>query len=219
MAKRAPKRRTKAVSVEGPTLRAIDQDLRDITSAIIEADGELTPEVEAKLEALEGEREQKLESYALVRRNMLGEADRAELHRKFYAGQVDRWKRAAERLKEFAHQFMRFGEKPLVKVKTGLVSAYRQRNPRPTFVCDDPRSLPDEFRLQPPMPEPVLRDDVALSRWRLAFDRILEERCGLMGEDERAAYILTNLQALADEAARLSLPDGIRVVYEEHLRM
>lgn len=119
--------------------------IREIEAEIIEADGELTPEVEARLEALEGEFRGKAEHIALLSREAKAEAAAVKLEEDRLAAR----RRAAEnrerRLKDYLHACMTAAG--LDHIESERCKLRVQRNGQPSVRVDvAPDALPEMFR-------------------------------------------------------------------------
>jgi hypothetical protein len=119
--------------------------LRRIEEQIADADGEITPDIDAQLSALEGELERKLEWIALMAREAQAEGD-------VYGAEIVRLaarKKAAENraasLKAYAMEVMQ--QTGREKVKGELASLAVVRNSAPSLtVTVAPELLPERFR-------------------------------------------------------------------------
>lgn len=122
-------------------LYEITDALQAIAEELIDNAGELTPELTARLDALEGAFDAKVERVALYVRNLEAQADVAK-------GEAVRLQllatvrgNAASRLRDYIKTQMEAANRP--KVETGLIVARVQKNGQPSVKCDgDPATLP-----------------------------------------------------------------------------
>jgi hypothetical protein len=131
--------------MSGLTLYGIADDLLAIEDALIEAGGELTPDIEAALDAVEGAWEDKVERVVRVILNAQAnvEARRAEAER------LDRLAANAERtvkgLKTYLHRQMERTGK--TRTETAFCKVWVQKNGRPSIQWTrDVRELPAIYR-------------------------------------------------------------------------
>jgi hypothetical protein len=127
-------------------LYMIAADLSAIADLLLESGGELTPEIEAQLAALEGAFEAKTERVALVVRNLMALAEAASVEARRLAELARVREAAARRLKEYLKTQMELAG--LTKVETPLVVARIQKNGRPSIAWNDsdPESIPADYR-------------------------------------------------------------------------
>lgn len=133
----------------------------ELEEALIEAGGELTPEIEARLDALEGNLEAKVDGLVglaqqLARMGEAADAEAARLKRLASARTA-----AAGRLKEYLLRTLEQLGRP--KVETDRFAVRVQRNGRPSITWPgDPSDLPmDLARL-----EVKLDGQAAYERWK-----------------------------------------------------
>jgi hypothetical protein len=118
-------------------LNAIDEQLD-------ESGGELTPEIEAELEKLEGAFDHKVDAVCVLRRNALAYADACQVEVERLDARATMFRRKAESLRHFLHNaFIQTGKD---KVKTAKFTVYRQSNPASVRWTKPLEDLPLEFR-------------------------------------------------------------------------
>lgn len=123
----------------------IADELEAIGGMIAEADGELTPELEAKLNAMEGAFNDKVERIALAVRNYEANAEAAKMEEDRLAGIRKSHERSAEGLKRYLLLTMRHAGN--LKVETPRARVRVQKNGQPSITwtrsVDD---LPEDYR-------------------------------------------------------------------------
>lgn len=122
----------------------IASELDQIEALIHENGGELSPEIEAELDRLEGEFDAKAERVGLYFRELLASADVAKAEKDRLAGIERRFRNSAEGLRHYLHTQMRLLE--IREIKTPRVSISVRQNPESIHVAGDPSTLPEEFR-------------------------------------------------------------------------
>ena len=122
----------------------IAAELDGIEDRIAEAGGELTPEIEAELDALTGDFEAKAERVALYYRQLIANAEAAGVEVSRLTRIQRRYKAGAERIRGYLHRQMQVTETQ--EVKTALVTVSRRLNPAAISFDGDPASLPEEFQ-------------------------------------------------------------------------
>lgn len=138
-------------------------DLLDaVVEEIIEAGGEITPEVEARYEWIEGAFEQKVENVALYHQELLLTAKAVKEEADRLAKRAKSFATAAESLKKYLHHELKKAGKE--RVKTDLITVRRQKNSRPTIEWRGAlEAIPEAWRKEPKI-EP---DGAALyDEWR-----------------------------------------------------
>jgi hypothetical protein len=126
-------------------LYEIPHAIRAIEAMIEELEGEITPEIESKLNALEGEFSRKAEFIALMVKEattaaaaIKAEEDRISARRKAH-------ERRAEAFKDYLHRCM--ASMGVSKITGQLASPAIQRNSAPSVTVDiAPELLPERFR-------------------------------------------------------------------------
>jgi VIT1/CCC1 family predicted Fe2+/Mn2+ transporter len=118
--------------------------LEAIIGEILEAEGEVTPELEARLDALQGTFDSKAESVALAARVEKANAERARVEADRLAGMVRRHERAEASLKAYLQrQLERVGR---THIKTDRIAIRLQANSRPSIRWPfDVRLAPEGF--------------------------------------------------------------------------
>jgi len=129
-----------------PKLWELGDELEQVGLAIIENEGELTPELEARLDALAGAWEDKVERVALFVRAQIAMGLAADVE----CARLERIKKSHERtaatLKAYLQREMERLDRP--KVETARVRVRLQANggtPAIRWPCD-PKSLPAELQ-------------------------------------------------------------------------
>ena len=119
------------------SLSLIDQYLE-------EADGVLTPEIEAALESLQGAFTTKVDYVCLLRQNALAEADMCADESKRLKKRADSANRKAESLRQFLHgAFIKAGE---TKIRTARWTVYIQSSPASIRWTRRVDELPPDYR-------------------------------------------------------------------------
>lgn len=125
----------------------LSDQFAELDACFEENGGELTPELEARLEALQGTREQKIDGlcYVIRNRQARAEARKAEAERFSKLAKVDQ--NTADRLKRYLLGWLQFmGTK---RVETDTFVVREQTNGRPTVIVGiEDEDLPEQFRLQ-----------------------------------------------------------------------
>ena len=136
-----------------PTLHELTIECQRIMAAIGDADGEITPDVADRLDAMEGAREAKVDAYCRLMKNfeLMGDEISAaavpfKLEAKRIEARAESHHRAAERLR--ARLKMELQAQGVAKIKTGLftVSIYGIA-PEIAWTADGPP--PAEFQTAP----------------------------------------------------------------------
>ena len=128
-----------------PRLWQIADELDEIAEQIAEAGGELTPELEARLDALDGAFEEKVERVALVVRERIAWAEGAKLEEERLGAIRRCHERAADGLKRYLLQQMQRTDHP--KVETPRARVRVQKNSQPSIAWTRPvEELPDVYR-------------------------------------------------------------------------
>jgi len=124
-------------------LYEIPSELRVIEAQIADADGELTPELEAALDALKTEFDQKAEYLALLIREAQVEAEAYKAEETRLRDRRRAAENRADRLKRYVHEQMQRISKD--KVRGQLASLSVVANSRPSVIWDEGTEIPDEF--------------------------------------------------------------------------
>ena len=123
----------------------LTDELEAIAAEVMEAEGELTPEMEERLEAIEGAWEEKVERVALKVRELeaLAKAAKEEADR---LGAIQKaYQRGADGLKSYLHVQLHKREVP--KVETARARVRVQKNGRPSILWTrELDELPETFR-------------------------------------------------------------------------
>lgn len=139
---------TTATTESAPTrlkLWEITEELDAIGEALIEGGGELTPELEARLDALEGEFERKVERIALYVQECNANAAAVKLEADRLTARARAFERKADGLKNYLLFTMKRADWD--KLTTPLVSVGVQKNSRPSIRWPgDPATAPEAFR-------------------------------------------------------------------------
>ena len=152
-----------------PTLHELTIECQRIMTAIDEADGEITPDVADRLDALEGSREAKVDSYCRLMRNFELMGDEIAAVSVPFEDEAKRLKaraaphyRAVERLR--ARLKMELEAQGIDKIKTArfTVSIYGIA-PEIAWTADGPP--PDVFRDSPVLNKAMARDWYKLNGW------------------------------------------------------
>lgn len=135
-------------TTESPTrlkLWEVADELEAIGEALIEGGGELTPELEARLDAMEGEFERKVERIALYVQECKANEAAAKLEADRLTARARAFERKADGLKSYLLFAMKRADWD--KLTTPLVSVGVQKNSRPSIRWPgDPATAPEAFR-------------------------------------------------------------------------
>lgn len=123
----------------------IPEAIREIEAKIIEAEGELTPEIEAELDALEGAFDRKAEYIAVLSREAKAEATAVKQEEDRLRARRTAAENRERRLKDYLHACMtRLG---VLKVDGERVKVAVQTNGRPSIEwMGEPDAIPEPFR-------------------------------------------------------------------------
>jgi len=123
----------------------LSEELDRIGEEIAEAGGELTPEIEEKLDALEGAFEEKAENIALMVRNLEATSSAVKEEEKRIRTYRRSLERQASGLKDYLLFFLR--RQGVERVEGTRARIRRQANSRPSIRwLGDPESAPEAFR-------------------------------------------------------------------------
>jgi hypothetical protein len=126
-------------------LYEIPAALRALEDKIEEAEGLLTPELEAELDGLTEEFDRKAEYIAMLIREAKLEAEKWKAEEDRVAARRRSLERRAEGLIRYVHEAMTAMGKE--KIEGDLLTVAIQRNSMPTVMFEgDPMALPEEFR-------------------------------------------------------------------------
>lgn len=148
----------------------VGDQLQEVAEALVENGGELTPELAAKLEEIEGAFEQKVERCVLYIRNLEATAQAAKDEAGRLALLASGRQKAADGLKAYVKQELERAKRP--KVETDLIVARIQKNSTPSVTCTvdvgalplnyvritkslDARAVLEAWKAQTPLPEGV----------------------------------------------------------------
>lgn len=142
-------------------LYEITSELQQVTEMLVESGGELTPEIEEALDALEGALEEKVERTVHVIRQLEGQAEAAKAEYRRLQDLYRSRRNAADRLKEYLHSQLRIASVQKIEADTCVVR--RQKNGRPSIAWEgDPDALPEAFRRVDVRPD----TQAAYEEWR-----------------------------------------------------
>lgn len=123
----------------------ITDEIQEIGELIAEAGGELSPEMEARLDAMEGALETKVENIALFVKESEANAAAALIEANRLSGIAKRFTTKAEGLKSYLLFALRRSGRS--SVKTLRVTVREQKNSRPAIRCAlAPEMVPEKFR-------------------------------------------------------------------------
>ena len=125
-----------------PTLYEITEEYRDIFALLEESEGEWTPEIASRVEALDGEYDTKIQNIALFILDLEGEQKKIKDEISRLSAHMITAKKKAESLSKYLLSSLEFTGR---KVKTSLVTVWAQNSP-PSVVVDDLAALPDFFK-------------------------------------------------------------------------
>ena len=127
------------------SLYDLGQDFLAIEAALLESEGELTPDVEARLEALGALEGEKVDAYRIVIRNFETKADVIATEIAALGAKKKAAEAAAQRLKDRLLGYLE--ARGVDKLAGSIWTACRQRNPsRPLTVHVAPEVLPEALR-------------------------------------------------------------------------
>ena len=116
-------------------------ELQSIEEALIDADGELTPELEAQLNAVEGDFHEKAENIAKFITVLMRRADMVEAEMMRLSALKQSRRNAAAGLKVYLLKWMQAISRPTIE--TPLFKIWIQKNSRPSIKYDgDVHALP-----------------------------------------------------------------------------
>ena len=132
-------------NARGLRLYDLPDAIRAVEHQIIEADGEITPEIEAQLDHLEGEFERKAEYLALLSREAKAEAAAVKQEEDRLKARRTAAENRERRIKEYIHACMtRLG---VSKVDGDRAKIAIQKNGRPSITwMGDADAIPEAFR-------------------------------------------------------------------------
>ena len=142
------------------TLLDISDDLVAISERIREADGEITPEIEARLDAIEGELDQKITRIAMFIEERLGDAEKASAQEQRLRAIRRAFEREADNLKRYLKLCMERAGKLSVVTPEARVSV--QRNSQPAIRWTGaPLDIPEGYRRVTIAPDlDAVREDI-----------------------------------------------------------
>lgn len=120
--------------------------LAALLSGLYDAEGEITPEIEAALEQAEGEFDQKAERVALFIRELQSNAKAVKEESQRLSSRASQYERTAEGLKRYLQAQMERVE--ITKVEGKLVTVRLQKSPPSVFTTlpdDEIRHLPAHY--------------------------------------------------------------------------
>lgn len=140
----------------------IADELDEIAELIAEGGGELTPELEARLDALDGAFDEKVERVALVVRERIAFAEAAKMEEERLGAIRKAHERAADGLKRYL--LMQMQRTDHLKVETPRARVRVQRNSVPSIAWTRPvEELPEAYRRVTIAPDIArVREDVKL---------------------------------------------------------
>lgn len=132
------------------TLYDLVGEYRQIEADLLANGGEMTQEIEERMEAIGDALPVKLERYYHVERNLRAAAEAAKEEAARLAGLAKVRTNAADRMKERAHEAMKAAE--IDRLETATVRRRRQPGGYSVQVAESvlPEFLPDEFRRHTP---------------------------------------------------------------------
>lgn len=140
----------------------ITNELEEIAALIAEAGGELTPDLEDRLNAMEGAFAEKVERVALAVRNYVANAEAAKVEEERLAAIRKSHERSAEGLKRYLLISMQRADTP--KVESPRARVRVQKNSVPSIAWTRPvEELPESYRRVTIAPDIArVREDVKL---------------------------------------------------------
>lgn len=138
----------------------ITDELETVGGLIAENGGELTPEIEARLDALEGAYEAKVERIALAVQQYLANAGAAKVEEERLAAIRRSHERSADGLKRYLLASMRRSGN--LKVETPRARVRVQKNGQPSITwTGEPDAIPEHYRRVTVAPDlSRVRDDI-----------------------------------------------------------
>lgn len=128
------------------TLYEIPDRLRVLEAQIIEAAGEITPEIEAELDALEEAFERKVEYIALLSREAKAEAAAVRQEEDRLAARRKAAENRERRLKDYLHACMTLAEVERVEGDRAKVRIQANSQPSIAWLGDDD-AIPEAYRV------------------------------------------------------------------------
>ena len=125
-----------------PSLYEITESYREVFALLEESEGEWTPEIASRMEALDGEYDQKIQNIALFILDLEAEKKKIKDEISRLSTRVITTQNKIEALSKYVLSSLEFTGR---KVKTHLVSVWAQNSP-PSVVVDDLAVLPDFFK-------------------------------------------------------------------------
>lgn len=141
----------------------ITDEYESVLMEVFAADGELTPELEEKLDGLEGSFLEKVERVALKIRELEGDADKAKAEKDRLYTIEKAYRRAADNLKDYLmRQMSRTGQD---RVLTPKMRVRIQKNSQPSIRwTKDPEEIPEDYRRVTVSPDlRALKEDMKAS--------------------------------------------------------
>ena len=147
-----------------PSLWAITDELEEVTAEIMESGGEITPEIEQKLDALEGSFLQKVENIALRVRELVVMADAAKAEKARLTAIEKAYRGAATGLKTYL--LANLERKGQDYVQTPKARVRRTRNSQPTIRWTGPQfMIPEGYRrMKIELDNATVREDLEVGR-------------------------------------------------------
>jgi hypothetical protein len=151
-------------------LHEITADFLALEDLLLEAGGEFTPEVEALIAEMEGNREAKVDGYAALIREWEADAEKWKAEEARVNAHRKARENAAQRMKErLCEELVAMG---CDKVETPRFKVAVQRAASTVEVLADPTALPEEFRRD--IPASVEADKRAIAEALKAGDASLD---------------------------------------------
>ena len=130
---------------QGLRLYEIPDRLREIEAQIIEAEGEITPEIEAELDGLEEAFNRKAEYIALLSREAKAEAAAVKQEEDRLRARRTAAEKREKRLKDYLQACMIGAD--VERIEGERAKIRRQRNGRPSITWHgEPEDAPEEYR-------------------------------------------------------------------------
>jgi hypothetical protein len=125
-------------------LYEISQDYQNVISQLEENGGELTDELKAELDRIDGDAEAKIEHVALAIRQKEAEAEVVGKECERLQGRGRSIRNQIDSLKQYLHMNLSVLEKP--KVKTPLITVWLQKN-APALEIVNPDEIPMSYKI------------------------------------------------------------------------
>lgn len=126
------------------TLATLAREASEISRLLLESEGELSPELEARLDVNAKNLVQKLDGYNYILDELDGQVARWKRRRDACSGIAKRFESQIERMRERIKLAMKEMGKPEI---AGSYCKFQVRNSRPKLVIDDEAKIPESYKM------------------------------------------------------------------------